>query len=226
MSVEAEDLSVAPIENDLPARQSNLYSRRSAPPNNEGLVSTVHSKTYCRPTMEADDRTTEVSLYWDREQMATVKSNFSTIVSFQISFKNKPEILEPEEIYAHFYRYIQHEKVVILSQYGDEEAVAYAKEHFRNKDGTYKCVPLKECITQLIRLSDPNNFSEIECYPGTLEVRHGGQRLTAEFFELRAADIGFEYKVIVDILPWQDYLRALDLVASARTKTQASPSPL
>ena len=169
--------------------------------------------------MEASDRTTDVSLYWDREEAAKVTSNFSTIVSFQISFKNKPEILEPQEIYAHFHRYIQHEKVVILSQYGDEKATDYAKEHFRKRDGTYKCVPLKECIAQLIRLSDPNNFSEIECYPGKLEIRRGGRQLTTEFFELRAADIGFEYKVIVDIIPWQDYRRALDLIAASKAKT-------
>ena len=156
----------------------------------------------------------EVSLYWNREEMAEVISNLSTVISFHISFKHKPEILKPEEIYPHFYRYIQHEKVAILSHYGSEKAIEYANEHFRSKDGTYKSVSLQECISQLIRLSEPNNYSEIECYPATLELVRGKQHMSSEFFELRAADVGFEYKVIIDIMPWKNYQEALSLIES------------
>ncbi len=170
--------------------------------------------------MKAKKKAMEVSLYWDREEMAKVSSNLSTIVSFHISFKHKPEILKPDEIYPDFHRYIQHEKVAILSHYGSEKAIDYANEHFREKDGTYKCVTLYECISQLIRLSEPNNYSEIECYPAKLELSRGQQCFSSEFYELRAADIGFEYKVIVDVMPWKDYQNALDLVKHAPVQVQ------
>ncbi len=170
--------------------------------------------------MKAEKKAMEISLYWDREELAKVISNLSTIVSFHISFKHKPEILKPEEIYPDFHRYIQHEKVAILSHYGSEKAIDYANEHFRKKDGTYKCVSLRECISQLIRLSEPNNYSEIECYPATLELKRGKKYLSSEFYELRAADIGFEYKVIIDVMPWKDYQNALDLIRQAKGHVQ------
>ncbi len=164
-------------------------------------------------TIETDIN--EISLYWNRDEMAKVTFSFSTIVSFHISFKHKPEILKVDDIYPHFHRYIQHDKVTMLSHFGNEKAIEYATSHYRESDGTYKCVPLQECIDQLIRLSDPNNYSEIECYPGKLELTRGDKHLSAEFFELRAADIGFEYKVIIEVIPWTDYVRALEMTGAA-----------